>query len=73
VNWTPWQGTADVLGEYRLETKTLTVTELIRIGVADERVFWDDRQAIQQYGSVRREAVEPHETRVQSGTMKVQV
>jgi hypothetical protein len=49
------------------------VTKLIRIGVADEWVFWDDRQGIQQYGSVRREAVEPHETCVQRGTMKVQV
>jgi hypothetical protein len=32
----PLAGTADVLGEYRQETKTLTVTVLITISGADE-------------------------------------
>jgi hypothetical protein len=32
----PLAGTADVLGEYRLETKTLTVTRLITISGAEE-------------------------------------
>jgi len=35
----PLAGTADVLGEYRLETKTLTVTRLITIRVAENEFF----------------------------------
>ena len=66
----PLVGTADVLGEYRVETKTLTVTRPITISSANERVFWDDRHTVQQYGSVRREAIESHEASVPSGAMK---